>query len=80
MEGEREKHQCAVASCAPPSGDLVPRLRIEPATLSLAGGGTQCTEPHQPEQSSFSFYLPTHVPRSGTNPQPFGVRSNVPTN
>ena len=42
-EGERGKHQCVVASCAPPTGDLAhnpgmsPDLGIEPATLWLAG-------------------------------------------
>ena len=42
-EGEREKHQYVVASCAPPTGDLAcntglcPRLGIELATLWFAG-------------------------------------------
>ena len=39
----REKHQCVVASCTPPTGDLAhnpgmsPRLGIEPATLWFTG-------------------------------------------
>ena len=44
-EGEREgeKHQCVVASHAPPTGPglqprHVPRLGFEPATLWFAGG------------------------------------------
>ena len=44
-EGEREEeeHQCVVASCMPPTGDLAhnpgtcPRLGIEPATFWFAG-------------------------------------------
>ena len=42
-QGGREKHQCVVASQAPPTGDLdhnpgmCPRLGIEPATLWFAG-------------------------------------------
>ena len=43
-EGEREgeKHQCVVASCMPPTGDLAqntgvcPRVGIEPATFGFA--------------------------------------------
>ena len=61
MEGEREgeKHQCVVASHAPPYGDLAcnpgmcPRLGIELATLWFAAR-TQSTEPHQP---GLTFFL-----------------------
>ena len=43
-EGEREgeKHQCVVASCAPPTGDMArnpgmcPSLGIKPTTLSFS--------------------------------------------
>ena len=55
-EGEREgeKHQCVVASCTPPTGDLAqnpdmcPRLEIEPETLWCLQVSAQSTEPHQP--------------------------------
>ena len=52
-EKEREKHQCVVASCAPPTGDLV----CNPGMCSDwelnwrpfgSQAGTQSTEPHQP--------------------------------
>ena len=54
-EGEREgeKHQCAVASCMPPTGDLAcdpgmcPDWESNWQPFGLQAG-TQCAEPHQP--------------------------------
>ena len=55
-EGEREagKHQCVVASHTPPTGDLAHNPSICPDwELNQrpfgSQGGTQSTEPHQPE-------------------------------
>ena len=55
MEGEREgeKHQCVVASCAPPTGDLASNPGMYPdwesnqQPLGLQAS-TQAIEPHQP--------------------------------
>ena len=54
-EGEREgeKHQCGVASCAPPTGDLAHNSGMCPDWESKSRPfcsqvGTQSTEPHQP--------------------------------
>ena len=53
-EGEREgeKHQCVVASCTPPTGDLVGNPGTCPDWESNrrpfgSQASTQCTEPHQ---------------------------------
>ena len=54
-EGERqgEKHQCVVASCAPPTGDLAhnpgmcPDWESNPRPFG-SQAGTPSTEPHQP--------------------------------
>ena len=55
-EGEKEKHQCVVASLAPPTGDLAhnPSMCFDwelnrPPVNSQAG--SQSTEPHQPGHS-----------------------------
>ena len=55
-EGEKEKHQCVVASLAPPTGDLAhnPSMCFDwelnrPPVSSQAG--SQSTEPHQPGHS-----------------------------
>ena len=57
-EKEEEKYQCVVASCAPPTGDLV----HNPGTCSDwelnwrpfgSQAGTQSTEPCQPGRSCF---------------------------
>ena len=67
-EGERgEKHQCAVASWAPPNGDLARNPGMCPDWESNwqpfdSQAGTQSTEPHQPGQNFFflfsiKFYL-----------------------
>ena len=54
-EGQRagEKHQCAVATGAPPTGDLAHNPGVCPdweSNRRHSGfqAGTQCTEPHQP--------------------------------
>ena len=54
-EGEREgeKHQRVVASCAPPTGDLVHNPGMRPDWESnqrpfASRSGAQSTEPHQP--------------------------------
>ena len=54
---EREKHQCVVASRAPPSGDLACTPGVCPDWESNwqpfgLQAGTQATEPYQPEQKS----------------------------
>ena len=55
MEGEREeeKHQCVVASHAPPTGDLACNPGMCPdwelnQWLFASQAGTQSTEPRQP--------------------------------
>ena len=55
MEGEREgeKHQCVVASCAPPTGDLPRNSDMCPGWESNwqpfdSQARTQSTQPHQP--------------------------------
>ena len=57
-EGEREaeKHQCVVASCTPPTGDLAHDAGICPDRESNQGplglqAHTQSTKPHQPGPS-----------------------------
>ena len=58
-EGKREgeKHQCVVASCTPPPGDLAcnpgmcPDWESNQRSFGLQAG-TQSTEPHQPERHS----------------------------
>ena len=54
-EGEREgeKHQCVVASCAPPTGDLASNTGMCPdwelnQRAFVSQAGAQSTEPHQP--------------------------------
>ena len=53
---KREKHQCMVASCMPPTGDLAcspdmcPDWESNPQPLG-SQAGTQSTEPHQPGQN-----------------------------
>ena len=52
-EGEREKHRCVIASCAPPTGDLAHSPGVYPDWESNwrpfgSQAGTQSTEPHQP--------------------------------
>ena len=54
-EGERggEKHQCVIASCTPPTGDLAQNPSMCPDWESNqrpfgSQAGTQPTEPHQP--------------------------------
>ena len=61
-QGEREgkKHQCVVASCTPPTGDLACNtgLCLDWESNQLPFGsqaGAQSTEPHQPELSSSYF-------------------------
>ena len=59
MEGEREgeKHQCMVASDAPPTGDVVcnpgmcPDWEFDLLPFALQAG-TQSTELHQPGQNN----------------------------
>ena len=52
-EREKEKHQCVVASCVPPTGDLAgnagmcPDWELNQQTFS-SQAGIQCTESHQP--------------------------------
>ena len=60
MEEEREgeKHQCVVASCAPPTGDLAHNPGMCPdwelnQRSPGSQAGTQSTEPHQPGLYSF---------------------------
>ena len=53
LEREGEKHQCVVASCAPPAADLTYNPGMCPgweSNLQPFGSqaGTQSTEPHQP--------------------------------
>ena len=60
QEGEGEKHQCVVASHAPPSGSLACNLDMCPDWESNQQpfglqAGTQSTEPHQPGTCYFSF-------------------------
>ena len=59
-EGEREgeKHQCVVASCAPPTGDLACNPGMCPDWESNqqcfgAQAGTQSPEPYQPGHPYF---------------------------
>ena len=61
MEGEREgeKHQCVVASHAPPTGDLARSPGKGPdweSTQRPCGlpAGAQSTEPHQPGPEIFN--------------------------
>ena len=63
-EGEREgeKHQCVVASCTPPTGDLAcnPGTFPDWESNQLPFGsqaGTQSTEPHQPGLPHIIFNL-----------------------
>ena len=54
---EGEKHQCVVASCTPPTGDLAQNSGMFPAwELNLgpfgSQAGTQSTEPHKPGQKN----------------------------
>ena len=51
---EGEKHQCVVASCVPPTGDLTCNPGMSPDWESNrhpygSQAGVQSTEPHQPE-------------------------------
>ena len=61
-EKEGEKHQCVVASQAPPPGDLAvnpstcPDWELNQGPLS-SQAGTQSTEPHQPGQDIESFMV-----------------------
>ena len=61
-EKEGEKHQCVVASCMPPTGDmaLYPgmclRLGIEQVTLWLSGWQALCPLSHT-HQGNFIFVL-----------------------
>ena len=62
-EGERkgEKHQCVVASPAPPTGDLVHNAGMCPdwesnQQLFASQNSTQSTEPHQRGHGHFLFY------------------------
>ena len=53
-EKEGEKHQCVVASCTPPTGDLVHNPDMYPDWESNwwpfgLQAGTQSTEPYQPQ-------------------------------
>ena len=61
-EREGEKHQCVVASCTPPTGDLAHNpgmcpdweLNWQPFGLQAS---TQSTEPHQPGLEAYCFNL-----------------------
>ena len=69
-EKEGEKHQCVVASHAPPTRDLArnpgmcQRLGIELATLWFAVCA-QSTGLHQPGLKTLVFKSPGYIPRSG---------------
>ena len=57
-EKEREKHQCVVASCLPPTGDLACNPGMCPdwelnQWLFGSWAGTQSTEPHQPGPNTY---------------------------
>ena len=58
-EREGEKHQCVVASCVSPTGDLVhnpdmcPEWELNQQPFG-SQAGTQSTEPHQPALFFFS--------------------------
>ena len=63
-EGEREgeKHQCVVASCTPPAGDLAYNSGMCPdCELNQWGfgsqAGAQSTEPHQPVHKFYLYVL-----------------------
>ena len=63
MEGEREKHQCVVASRKPPTGDLARVTGMCPDWESKwqpfsSQTGAQSTEPHRPGQEF--FFLKKH--------------------
>ena len=63
VEREREKHQSAVTSCLPPSGDRAPNPGMCPDWESnqrpfASQAGTQSTEPQQPGPM---FFLFTHI-------------------
>ena len=59
-ETEGEKHQCVVACCVPPTGDLACNPGMCPDWESNqqpfgSQAGTQSTEPHQPGQNNRLF-------------------------
>ena len=61
QDGERkgEKHQCVVASCVPPTGDLAHNPGTCPDWESnwrpfSSQAGAQSTEPHQPGHMKYS--------------------------
>ena len=63
---EGEKHYCAVASHAPPTGDLAHNPGMCPdweSNLQPFGSqaGAQSTEPHQPGLNTYFSY--TNIPR-----------------
>ena len=64
-EKEGEKHQCVIASCTPPTGDLACNPGVCPDWASNQQpfglqADPQSTEPHQPGLPFFSFFdLPT---------------------
>ena len=64
-EREGEKHQCVVASHAPPSRDLAQNPGVCPDWESIqwpfgSQAGAQCTEPHQPGLSGFFDRIPIY--------------------
>ena len=59
-EREEEEHQCVVASCTPPTGDLAHNPGMCPDWESngppfVSKAGAQSTEPHQPGLLQYEF-------------------------
>ena len=80
---EGEKHQCVVASCMPPAGDLTcnpgicPRLRMEPATLWFTGQHLIHWATPARGLGFFPFFLMVDscmCPNQGLNPPPWHVK------
>ena len=67
-ERKRDKHQCVVASHAPPTGDLARNPGMCPDWESnqqplASQAGTQPTEPHQPGLKLIFLYSVRYAPR-----------------
>ena len=84
-EGEREGHQCVVASHAPPTGDLAHNPGMCPDWESNqwplgSQAGIQSTEPHQPGQERLfcgRWFILSAVGKTGL--EEWDVRSGLGT-